>query len=164
MALIPCGECGAQISDRAGACPRCGAPVSGGQAPVAAQPGGGQTAPVMARRPLGKPAATLIAMLVAVGCLVATWAQLRTALGTSEGDFVAQCNAGSCQFRNDGDVSAAVCVNLAWNTASQPPLRSGTVCSPELEPNETATVAAAPPPGLIGHCLAHGPCEVVLEN
>lgn len=28
MALIKCGECGREISDRAGACPGCGAPVS----------------------------------------------------------------------------------------------------------------------------------------
>lgn len=28
MSLILCRECGAQVSDRAGACPRCGAPIS----------------------------------------------------------------------------------------------------------------------------------------
>ena len=34
MALIKCGECGREISDKAQACPQCGAPVS--SAPVAA--------------------------------------------------------------------------------------------------------------------------------
>ena len=29
MALIKCSDCGKQISDRAGACPGCGAPVNG---------------------------------------------------------------------------------------------------------------------------------------
>jgi hypothetical protein len=32
MALIKCSECGKEISDRAGACPGCGAPVAGGTA------------------------------------------------------------------------------------------------------------------------------------
>lgn len=32
MALIPCTECGHSISDRAVACPRCGAPTAGGLA------------------------------------------------------------------------------------------------------------------------------------
>lgn len=32
MALIKCSECGKDISDRAGACPGCGAPVSGSAA------------------------------------------------------------------------------------------------------------------------------------
>lgn len=34
MALIACAECGHQVSDRAAACPQCGAPVTS-QAPVA---------------------------------------------------------------------------------------------------------------------------------
>lgn len=29
MALLACGECGNQVSDKAGSCPKCGAPVSG---------------------------------------------------------------------------------------------------------------------------------------
>jgi uncharacterized membrane protein YvbJ len=29
MALIPCDECGKEISEKAAACPNCGAPVSG---------------------------------------------------------------------------------------------------------------------------------------
>jgi len=32
MALIKCSECGKEISDRAGVCPGCGAPVGGGAA------------------------------------------------------------------------------------------------------------------------------------
>lgn len=46
MALFGCGECGSQISDKAAACPKCGAPVpvSGQQAPSAPQ------APVEPRR------------------------------------------------------------------------------------------------------------------
>ncbi len=32
MALIKCSECGKEISDRAGACPGCGAPVNGSTA------------------------------------------------------------------------------------------------------------------------------------
>lgn len=31
MALIPCGECGREVSDKAAACPHCGAPVSSGE-------------------------------------------------------------------------------------------------------------------------------------
>lgn len=27
MALLPCSECGREISDKAAACPQCGAPV-----------------------------------------------------------------------------------------------------------------------------------------
>ena len=36
MALIKCSECGKEISDRAAACPSCGAPVGGGMAPSSA--------------------------------------------------------------------------------------------------------------------------------
>jgi hypothetical protein len=32
MALIQCGECAQQVSDKAPACPRCGAPVAAGEA------------------------------------------------------------------------------------------------------------------------------------
>lgn len=34
MAMIFCYECGAQISDQAPACPKCGAPAKGTPAPV----------------------------------------------------------------------------------------------------------------------------------
>ena len=36
MALISCGECGKQISDKATACPGCGAPIAGRQNVAAA--------------------------------------------------------------------------------------------------------------------------------
>ena len=36
MALIKCSECGKEISDRAGACPGCGAPVDAGAAAATA--------------------------------------------------------------------------------------------------------------------------------
>lgn len=35
MALIPCSECGKEISDKASACPHCGAPVASQVAPAA---------------------------------------------------------------------------------------------------------------------------------
>ena len=35
MALMSCGECSAEISDKAAACPKCGAPL---RAPTAPQP------------------------------------------------------------------------------------------------------------------------------
>jgi hypothetical protein len=38
MALIACNECGAQISDKAGSCPKCGNPLSGGGQAVALAP------------------------------------------------------------------------------------------------------------------------------
>ena len=38
MALIQCDECGNEISDKAEACPRCGAPVAGESAPSSATP------------------------------------------------------------------------------------------------------------------------------
>lgn len=28
MALVPCSECGREVSDKAAACPQCGAPVA----------------------------------------------------------------------------------------------------------------------------------------
>jgi len=34
MALINCGECGKEISDKAVTCPQCGAPVAGGTEPI----------------------------------------------------------------------------------------------------------------------------------
>lgn len=33
MALVKCSECGKEISDRAGACPGCGAPLASGFTP-----------------------------------------------------------------------------------------------------------------------------------
>jgi len=35
MALVKCGECGEQISDKAAACPKCGAPATKPKAPPA---------------------------------------------------------------------------------------------------------------------------------
>src|SRR4051812_25267797 len=45
MALIECSECGRQISDRAPACPGCGAPVA-----KASMPPAGPAAPIVAGR------------------------------------------------------------------------------------------------------------------
>lgn len=36
MALVKCGECGNEVSDRAAACPKCGAPVTQEVAPPVA--------------------------------------------------------------------------------------------------------------------------------
>ncbi len=38
MALIECGECGGQVSDKAQACPHCGAPAKTSQPPLVAEP------------------------------------------------------------------------------------------------------------------------------
>ena len=38
MALIKCRECGKEISDRAGACPGCGAPLGNGSSVTAPSP------------------------------------------------------------------------------------------------------------------------------
>jgi predicted RNA-binding Zn-ribbon protein involved in translation (DUF1610 family) len=38
MALVKCAECGAEISDQAASCPRCGLPMDGRQGMVAAMP------------------------------------------------------------------------------------------------------------------------------
>jgi hypothetical protein len=35
MALVPCSECGNQVSDKASACPKCGCPVPVGTAAAA---------------------------------------------------------------------------------------------------------------------------------
>jgi hypothetical protein len=43
MALVPCAECGRQISDKAAACPHCGNPLS--PAPAAPAPVSVATAP-----------------------------------------------------------------------------------------------------------------------
>ncbi len=67
MALIPCTECGRQVSDRASACPQCGAPV---EVPPASrsehpfptpQPSAGRPANGLATEPVGvsSPARTL---------------------------------------------------------------------------------------------------------
>ena len=34
MALITCADCGNQVSAKAASCPKCGAPVSGGDTPA----------------------------------------------------------------------------------------------------------------------------------
>lgn len=41
MVLIPCPECGNEVSTTAGACPRCGAPIAsrGGPQPIVIPPG-----------------------------------------------------------------------------------------------------------------------------
>lgn len=38
MALIKCAECGNEISDKAAACPNCGAPVAGAASAVSFHP------------------------------------------------------------------------------------------------------------------------------
>ena len=55
MALISCGECGKQISDKAGACPNCGAPVQQTQAasaPAAPKPEPPRTEPSATSAPV----------------------------------------------------------------------------------------------------------------
>lgn len=52
MALVACTECGREISDKAGACPQCGAPVRAAQFTPPAPP------PVVPYSPPGAGAAT----------------------------------------------------------------------------------------------------------
>ena len=56
MALVNCKECGKQVSDKAVACPNCGAPVSGRSQPA--------TAPVVMIAPKSRSTAILLAMLL----------------------------------------------------------------------------------------------------
>jgi len=48
MALIKCEECGREVSDKAPACPGCGAPITGGASPSMFQAAGGNAMPVVA--------------------------------------------------------------------------------------------------------------------
>lgn len=47
MAIIRCPECGREISDKAAACPSCGAPVSSGKVTPARNAGGIRTGTIV---------------------------------------------------------------------------------------------------------------------
>jgi TM2 domain-containing membrane protein YozV len=57
MALISCDECGKQISDRAAACPNCGAPIAGNLPRTS-------VTPLVVAAPKSRSAAILLAMLL----------------------------------------------------------------------------------------------------
>ncbi|VWX61725.1 Zinc ribbon domain-containing protein [Burkholderiales bacterium 8X] len=61
MALIPCPECGNQVSTQAVTCPSCGSPVNGNRVPPAA---GSAREPMVNAGLLGKVAAVVGAWLV----------------------------------------------------------------------------------------------------
>lgn len=68
MALIKCSECGNEVSDRAAACPRCGAPTEpAGVVPTPAAPSSVAPSPVAPSQPAGAaPAVTRSWVLLAV--------------------------------------------------------------------------------------------------
>lgn len=64
MALIQCSECGKQVSERAAACPHCGAPLAAATAPSPPQPSPVHRA---TRRKTSPLAWVALAVLVVVG-------------------------------------------------------------------------------------------------
>lgn len=94
MALIKCGECGNEVSDKATACPKCGAPVA-------------QTASVAAARPRKKssPVAGIVSLLVLAGLLSMCFGGNDKSSKTETADK--QCAADDLQCKGDKLVVAA---------------------------------------------------------
>jgi len=92
MALIRCAECGNEISDKASACPRCGAPVGSGVAPAPppAPATPAPSAPQQATSGLQPPPAKPIKPFLTIGRLIlwafilgGGWLAFKMATGTS---------------------------------------------------------------------------------
>ena len=99
MALIKCGECGREVSDKAAACPGCGAPIPAASptASVIASTESGPAIPIH-RRPIGKPVLFVCLGLVVFGLAVAMF-------GGYFGTIEASCHVGglsgnACTFTN----------------------------------------------------------------
>jgi hypothetical protein len=69
MALIDCQECGKQISDKASACPNCGAPVSAASS---------QAAPVIPKKQGSSPTTKVLGVIVLAMLLFVLWGMWRS--------------------------------------------------------------------------------------
>ena len=87
MALIKCAECGREISDKATACPGCGAPISA--APVASQPAAAERGPeqtlMVVHRAIFRenPIAVLLLIVLPLGILAALATQMEGQANTA---------------------------------------------------------------------------------
>ncbi|MDP3275286.1 MAG: hypothetical protein Q8Q09_08845 [Deltaproteobacteria bacterium] len=104
-----------------------------------------------------------IAALFAIGVIALS----AVASGQQEGVFIqAQCSAlAGCTFSNTGSAAGSVCATLVLTAADGTRLRSGAVCSGDVEPNGTRPAVPVMFNGTdaLTFCSQHGQCSPTVE-
>jgi hypothetical protein len=137
MALIKCPDCGAEVSDAAPACPRCGRPAD----PIVAPNGSRQRTPQRERNRTGTVSITLSSFaLLIIGFALAVCFVPALQIGQH---VEARCQvnglgSGTCQFTNTGWTPGSQCVAVRLVNKQGGAVSSGPLCSGRIWPNDTA--------------------------
>lgn len=134
MALINCPDCGAEVSDAAPACPKCGRPIASVPSPTNASD----------ERTRGRSHATVTVtlssfVLIVLAIAAAVWFVPSMEIGQN---LEARCQVngmgnGACQFTNTGWTPGAQCVDVSLRNKQGSAAHSGAVCSGRVWPNDT---------------------------
>lgn len=138
MALIKCSDCGADVSDAAPACPKCGRPTTQPSVPPS-------TWSEKARSQASKRSAATITvtlssfLLIAIGIFAAIWFIPSFEIGQN---IETSCNVnglgnGSCQFTNTGWTPGSQCIDVRLTNKTEDTVSSGPLCSGLIWPSDT---------------------------
>jgi len=139
MALIKCPDCGADVSDAAPVCPKCGRPIAR-QADEPDAPSAAPRSKAAARSSTRVTVTVSSFVLVCAGIFAAIWFVPALEIGEA---MQARCQVngtgdGSCQFTNTGWTPGSLCVVVNLVNKEGGADVSGPVCSGRVWPNDTA--------------------------